>query len=258
VSTAVSLAGCCADFYAQDWVATLLDGCFHPGGLALTQRTIAAMELPSGARVLEVACGAGGTAVELARCGYVVTAVDLSTQSLGRTRAAAEEAKVSLEVLEANASDLPFADGSFDAVICECAVSTFTDPAAAIAEMRRVLTPAGRVGISDMIVNGTLVPELLDVGPWTCLSGARSVAGYQGLFESAGLRLHRHADETATLPVLATEVKRRLVALGLGEVAGMTGPTVDLQQARELIALGLQEVGRGNIGYARMIFACAS
>jgi predicted TPR repeat methyltransferase len=57
---------CCSTFYEQDWVRNLAEDIFHPGGADLTRRTIAAMDLPAHATVVDLGCGTGTTALMLA------------------------------------------------------------------------------------------------------------------------------------------------------------------------------------------------
>ena len=71
---------CCSAFYEQDWVRHLAEDIFHPGGEELTNRTVAAMNLPAGAAIADLGCGTGTTAMMLARYNdFRVSAVDIST-----------------------------------------------------------------------------------------------------------------------------------------------------------------------------------
>ncbi len=67
-----------------------------------------------GKRVLELGCGSGAYAVLLAHCGALVTATDLSLESVEATRRRAELNGVELETMVAPAEDLPCPDESFD------------------------------------------------------------------------------------------------------------------------------------------------
>jgi ubiquinone/menaquinone biosynthesis C-methylase UbiE len=107
--------------------------------------------LPDGAAVLEVAPGPGYFAVEMARPGRLdVTALDISATFVEIAREHARREGVAVEVRQGDAADLPFADGSFDLVVCQAAFKNFSDPAGAIAEMHRVLRPGGAAVIQDM------------------------------------------------------------------------------------------------------------
>lgn len=74
------------------------------------------LELEPGARVLDVACGHGRHSLELARRGFDVTGVDLSTRSIALAREAAEREGLGATFVERDARELDF-DGEFDAAI---------------------------------------------------------------------------------------------------------------------------------------------
>lgn len=95
--------------------------------------------------VLEIAAGTGAVTRALApllgrRAKYVVT--DLNEAMLKHARHHHDDDR--LEWMEADALSLPFADGSFDAVLCQFGVMFFPDKARAFYEIRRVLRPGGR------------------------------------------------------------------------------------------------------------------
>jgi SAM-dependent methyltransferase len=75
--------------------------------------------LPAGAAILDVGCGTGRHAVELARRGYCVTGLDLSAGMLAEAAKAAGEAGVEIDLVQADATDFSFARG-FDAAACLC------------------------------------------------------------------------------------------------------------------------------------------
>lgn len=107
--------------------------------------------LPDGADVLEVAPGPGYFAIELARLGRLhVTGLDISHTFVAIARENARQAGVSVDFRQGNASSIPFADGSFDLIICQAAFKNFSQPGKALDEMYRVLRRRGMAIIQDM------------------------------------------------------------------------------------------------------------
>jgi ubiquinone/menaquinone biosynthesis C-methylase UbiE len=109
-----------------------------------------AASLPTGSRVLEVAPGPGFLAIELAKLGYSVTGIDISRSFVEIARRNAREAAVAIDFRRGDVARMPFADDSFDFVVCVAAFKNFPDPVAAIDEVHRVLRPGGSASIQDL------------------------------------------------------------------------------------------------------------
>lgn len=108
-------------------------------------------DLPVGAEVLEVAPGPGYYAIALARLGRVrVTTLDISHTFVEIASENALRAGVDVAIRWGDASMMPFADNSFDLVVCQAAFKNFRWPEGAIYEMHRVLRPGGVARIEDM------------------------------------------------------------------------------------------------------------
>jgi cyclopropane fatty-acyl-phospholipid synthase-like methyltransferase len=119
----------------------------HPGGRRATQELLALATLAPGQQVLDIGCGVGTTAIEMAtRCGVTVTAADISPDMRDRAIANGHRAGVTdrLSVEAADVCALPYEDGRFDRVVAE-AVTMFVDRDRAIAELVRVCRPGGLV-----------------------------------------------------------------------------------------------------------------
>ena len=94
-----------------------------------------------GGAVLDVGCGPGALSTELLQRGAAVGAVDPSPSFV----AAARERMPEVEVVEAAAEALPFADGAYDAALAQLVVHFMRDPAAGVAEMARVTRAGGTI-----------------------------------------------------------------------------------------------------------------
>jgi len=105
-----------------------------------------------GSRVLDVACGTGvvsRAAAILAGPGGSVAGVDLGEPTVAIARShPAEENAAPIDYAQADATVLPFDAEDFDVVLCQQGLQFFPDRAGALAEMRRVLKPGGRVAIA--------------------------------------------------------------------------------------------------------------
>jgi ubiquinone/menaquinone biosynthesis C-methylase UbiE len=110
-----------------------------------------ANQLPHDSTVLEVAPGPGYFSIELAKLGpYSISGVDLSHTFVEMAREKAADAGVRVDFRQGNASNLPFADDTFDFLLCRAAFKNFGKPVRALQEMCRVLKPGGRGLIIDL------------------------------------------------------------------------------------------------------------
>ncbi len=125
----------------------------HPGGRRSTEELIAQAQLSAGHRVLDVGCGVGTTATEIARrFGCHVTAVDaaplMRERANANVRAAALDDRITVE--QGDILALDFADNAFDRVFAE-AVTMFVDRQQAARELVRVCKPGGMVLATEFL-----------------------------------------------------------------------------------------------------------
>ncbi len=107
---------------------------------------------PSRASLLDVGCGAGHLGFALAPCFQRVVATDLSPSMLATVSAAAGRRQLpQIEVQQASAQALPFADGHFDVVGTRYSAHHWHDVPAALREMHRVTRPGGTLLIIDLM-----------------------------------------------------------------------------------------------------------
>lgn len=140
---AFQLQGSASRIYEEQKVPAI----FRP----LAAATLAKFSISPDDIVLDVACGTGivaRTVREMAAPSVRLTGVDLNTGMIETARviAGGMDPPISWEV--ASAAEMPFADGEFSAVLCQQGIQFFPDDRAAVQEMRRVLMPGGRIGIT--------------------------------------------------------------------------------------------------------------
>src|SRR5215218_1556352 len=236
------VGGSLAELYERDLVPAI----FGPW----VEDLLAAADVRPGARVLDVACGPGARVLDVA-CGTGVVAraaaprvgptgavvgLDLSPAMLAAAAALPSVAGAPIAWQEGNALALPFADRSFDVVVCQQGLQFFPDRLAAMREMRRVLVPGGRVALAvwrpiEHSPGFAVFADALDrhIGP-DLLAGPFSL-GRGGAASAAGAgRLPRRADpcrrQDAVLPVgrgLRDPLRGRFAAGRAGGAGGRTG-----------------------------------
>ena len=113
--------------------------------------------------VLDVACGAGHVAEQLAPHVRLVVGLDLTSALLQLAADRLSHAGITNVLLqEGNGADLPFVDASFDLVVCRSSLHHFPAPERPVVEMARVCRLGGRVVVSDMVAPNGGVREAFD------------------------------------------------------------------------------------------------
>ena len=113
-----------------------------------------AVDVSAGWKVLDVAAGNGNAALAAARRGCEVVATDYVEGLLDRARRRADADGLTLTTKVADAEDLPFADGTFDAVLSTVGVMFTPDPGRAADQLVRVVRPGGRIGLANWTPEG--------------------------------------------------------------------------------------------------------
>jgi arsenite methyltransferase len=152
---------------------------------------LAVAELREGERVLDLGSG-GGIDVLLSakRVGATGFAygLDMTDEMLQLARGNAAKAGASnVEFVKGHIEDIPLPDAAVDVVISNCVINLSVDKPAVLAQMFRVLTPGGRIGISDVVAEDQLSPaDRADRGSFVgCIAGALSRTEYlDGLAEA--------------------------------------------------------------------------
>jgi ubiquinone/menaquinone biosynthesis C-methylase UbiE len=115
---------------------------------ALFQSLLPALDVPSGARVLDLGCGAGTYVRLLAGLGHRVVGLDYSLPTL--ERAVAMDSGRKAEYLAGEAYGLPFRDRSFDLVVSIGVMQALGRPTDALAELARVIEPGGTLVVEAL------------------------------------------------------------------------------------------------------------
>jgi len=132
-------------------------GDFHRIGVAqviVGERLVRALRLTAGQRVLDVAAGAGNTALAAARRFGEVTATDYVPDLLATARRRAEAEGLPLVIEVADAQDLPYPDESFDVVTSTFGAMFAPDQERTAGELLRVLRPGGKLGMANWTPTG--------------------------------------------------------------------------------------------------------
>ena len=121
----------------------------------------------AGKTLLDVGCGDGALASELARRGAIVTGLDADSVMIAAARRHAEIDGTQLHLVEGQAERLPFNDTAFDLVVAVTVLCFVRDAERAFAEMARVLKPGGRLVIGEL-------------GRWSLWAAQRRIRGWLG------------------------------------------------------------------------------
>ncbi len=109
-------------------------------------------EVPDGAKILDVGCGGGQIAIEIARRlpDVEICGLDLSPEQVGRARQRAAGLGERVSFVVGSALGLEFDDESFDAVMSSASIKHWPDMAAGLAECVRVLKPGGLLFVAEV------------------------------------------------------------------------------------------------------------
>lgn len=200
----------------------------HPGGEAATRELLDLARVGEGTRMVDLGCGTGRAIVAAEARGAEPVGLDRDGPVRG------------------DLSSLPFADGSFEAAISECALCLADDLHAALAEARRVVGSGGRLAVSDVVAEARLdlpapLAELL------CLDGARSRDALRSAVEAAGFEVATVRDRSGDLAAFRDRVRDRL------DVEGVLSALGDDGRYRDAIHRIERAVGEGTVGYVHLL-----
>ena len=132
----------------------------------LGPRLVEAAGITTGQRVLDVACGTGNVAIRAADAGARVVASDLTPEHFEAGRDEAHQRGVELQWVEADAEDLPFADGEFDVVTSSLGAIFAPTHQRATDELLRVCRPGGTIAMLNFTPDGLAADFFGTLGPY--------------------------------------------------------------------------------------------
>jgi arsenite methyltransferase len=160
-------------------------GCGNPTALAT---------LEPGETVLDLGSGGGIDVLLSARRvgpGGKAWGLDMTDEMLELARENQRKAGVeNAEFLKGDIEEIPLPDGSVDVVISNCVINLAADKGRVLREAYRVLRPGGRFAVSDIVVRGSVPPEIRrSMELWVgCVAGALDEEEYRRLMDEAGFR----------------------------------------------------------------------
>jgi len=186
-------------------------GCGNPTAVA---------ELREGETVLDLGSGGGIDVILSAkRVGPagIAYGLDMTDEMLALAQKNAAEAEVrNVHFLKGVIEQIPLPAASVDVVISNCVINLSVDKPAVLTEIARVLKPGGRIGISDVVAEDRLNPEVRAArGSYVgCIAGALSKGEYEAGLEAAGFEevsvefTHQVADGMHGAIIKAVKTKR--------------------------------------------------
>ncbi|GAA5008690.1 class I SAM-dependent methyltransferase [Actinopolymorpha pittospori] len=178
----------------EDAFHTALDTTLDPRGPDSLFELVSAMDLPVGSRVVDVGCGRGRQAIELARrFRFTVLGID----PFYRTADAAKEAETlgsgAVRFADATAESIPLDDAQVDLIFCRESLM-YTDLPAAMTEFTRVLRPGGR-GLVYLVLNDPRITDAEISQLWKPLAPSPlHPADVEHALRRAGLTINEQVD----------------------------------------------------------------
>jgi arsenite methyltransferase len=184
--------------YAADALAAIPEGAIE--SFAGVGHGFSLAELRPGESVVDLGSGSGMdafvAALAVGEDGEVV-GIDMTDEQLAKaTRLATAHGFHQVRFEKGHIEDLPLDDGSFDAVMSNGVINLAPDKPRVFAEAARVLRPAGRLALSDIVTEQHLSEEIVsNVDLWaSCIGGAPQEGTYLGMIRAAGLTIEEVTD----------------------------------------------------------------
>jgi SAM-dependent methyltransferase len=203
------------DFLGQIDIPTI-----HLGGVTATRNLLALCDITEKSEVLVVGCGTGYTVCEIAqKYGSHVMGIDISHDMIVRAQKRARKYHLenTVEFQIADMFDLPFGDGTFDAVIMESVLNVLPGKKRdALIEMKRVLKKGGLIGANEDFARSETPDDILTrLAAVTPVKTFFTPQGLKDLFEDSGFDIVHLVENPATGVINPREVVTLLKTVGL-------------------------------------------
>ena len=171
----------------------------------LSEHLVEHVGIAPGTKVLDVATGTGHAALAAARRSAVVTGIDYvpALLDIARRRAVAED--LAIDFAEADAENLPFADGTFDVVLSAIGVMFAADHASAAQELARVTRAGGRIAVASWTPEGFVGGILKTVGKHVAPPAGAQPATRWGVEETVAELLGDTVSEVSSFTATVTQ-----------------------------------------------------
>ncbi|WP_432840169.1 methyltransferase domain-containing protein [Dactylosporangium sp. CA-092794] len=200
-AVATSGAACCAGDVGDTVFGSTAYGLIGPGDAPDTAllsslgcgNPTAVAELREGETVLDLGSGGGLDLILSARRvgpDGQVFGLDFLEEMLALARRNIADAEIdNIVLLKGVIEAIPLPADTVDVVISNCVINLSQDKPAVFGEIARVLSPGGRVGITDVVAEDRLTPQdRAERGGWAeCVAGALSISEYRQVIADAGL-----------------------------------------------------------------------
>ena len=248
---------CCADFYENDTVKLIFGQSLHPGGLELTKELGEKLGIMENDKVLDIASGTGTSAIFLAKnFGCKVTGIDLAKKNVEEAinNASRENASKLVDFKLGDAEKLDFEDESFDFAIAECSFCLFPDKKKASDEMYRVLKTDGKLGMSDVVVNGELPEKMKSIlYKFICIEDAKSEKEYENILKNSGFNNFNFEDKKNEVLNLLEGIRKKIFIFEIAKGLKKVNLEIDLGNVKENIK-GIKDcVDKNLISYSLMV-----
>jgi ubiquinone/menaquinone biosynthesis C-methylase UbiE len=216
---------------------------FHIGGRPATKALAEQIDLPAGARVLDIGSGIGGPArFFAAERGWRMEGIDLTAEYVEAAQALSQRVGMADKVSfrQASATALPFADASFDGATMLHVGMNIADKAAVFAEVRRVLKPGGVFAIYDAMrqSDGAFAYPV----PWSSEPATNHIAtpeAYKAALRAAGFEIVKERDRREfALQSMQQRIQQTAQPIGLPVVMGATAAQ-KLANMRQMMEAGV-------------------